>query len=104
MTMPVSSDHRLRLEAQGGTVAVSALSGEGIDRLLGLLDDRLSAQAEIYDIALPLTDGAALAWLHAHGKILRKSATKTKAKLKIALSAADYGRYTSKFGDMRNER
>jgi GTP-binding protein HflX len=88
----------LRLEAQGGTVAVSALTGEGIDVLMRRLDDKLAAGGDVYDIEVPLTDGAALAWLHSHGKIVKKSDTKTKTRVKIQLSIADYGRWQSRFG------
>jgi GTP-binding protein HflX len=88
----------VRPEAPSGIVAVSALMGEGVDNLLERLDDKLAAKGAVYDIELPLANGAALAWLHAHGKILKKSATKTKTRLKIALAVADYGRYQSRFG------
>ena len=87
----------LRPEAHGGMVGVSALNGDGIDRLLALLDQNLAAQSEIYAIDLPITDGAALSWLYAHGKVIEKHDTKTKTRLKVELSAANYGRYQSRF-------
>jgi len=92
-----SSDHHIRMEAQGGTVAVSALTGEGIDDLLRLLDNRLDAGSQLYDIELPLTEGAALAWLYAHGKIDKKRDTKTKTRISIRMAAADYGRFKNRF-------
>jgi GTP-binding protein HflX len=93
-----ASSASLRLEAQGGTVAVSALTGQGIDDLLKLLSDKLAAHGQVYDIDVPLADGAALAWLHSHGKIIEKRDTKIKSRIKIQLAAADYGRYQSRFG------
>ncbi len=87
----------VRPEAHGGVVGVSALSGEGVEGLLVLLEQRLTANAKIYDIDVPITDGAALSWLHAHGKIHDKHDTKTKSRLKVELSAADYGRYRARF-------
>ena len=88
----------VRYEAHGGTVGVSALTGEGVEALLKLLDDRLMLGSQIYDIAVPLTNGAALSWLHAHGKIIDKRDTKTKSQIKIELSVPDFGRYQSRFG------
>jgi GTP-binding protein HflX len=88
----------LRHEARGGTIGVSALTGEGIPELLQLLDDKLAAFNQVYEIDVPHADGAALSWLHAHGKIIEQRDTKTKAHIKIELSAADYGRYQSRFG------
>jgi GTP-binding protein HflX len=88
----------LRVEAHGGLVGVSALTGEGIPHLLDLLERRLSARHKSYEITLPLTEGAALSWLHAHGKIVERRDTKTKAILKVELDAADHGRFESRFG------
>ena len=88
----------LRQEAHGGIVAVSAISGEGVPQLLSLIDKRLSARNHVYEITLPLSDGAALSWLHARGNIVHRHDTKTKAHLKVELDVADYGRFESKFG------
>ena len=51
-------------------VAVSALTGEGLAALRAAIDARLSAQLVVLDVALPPEDGAAIAWLHAHGECL----------------------------------
>jgi len=63
-----------------------------------VLDEKLAAHSTIYDIDVPLTDGAALSWLHAHGKIIKKRDTKTKSRITIELDDADYGRFQSRFG------
>jgi GTP-binding protein HflX len=88
----------LRPEAQGGMVAISALTGDGVEDLLKLLDDRLSSRGQAYDISLSPTEGAALSWLYAHGKVVDKRDGKTKIRLKVELGAADYGRFQSRFG------
>ena len=87
----------LRLEAAGGTVGISALTGDGVDDLLKLIETHLSAQRKPYEISVSVSDGAALSWLYAHGKIVEKRDTKTKSHLKVEMDEADYGRYTSKF-------
>ncbi len=87
----------LGTEAHGGTVGVSALTGAGIDQLIALLDDRLAEGRQVYDLDVSLSDGAALSWLHAHGKIVSQRDTKTKSLIKIELDKADYGRYQSRF-------
>lgn len=89
--------HGLRAEARGGMAALSALTGEGMPELLKLLDERLAAKQQVYDISLLVTEGAALSWLYSHGKVLDKRDTKTKIRLKIELGEADYGRFVSKF-------
>jgi GTP-binding protein HflX len=83
---------------RGATVVVSALTGEGIDALLGLLDERLAEHSRIYTIDIPLDNGAALAWLYRHGKILDRRDEDTRALLRIALDVADFGRFRRRFG------
>lgn len=87
----------LRPEARGGSAAVSALTGEGMDSLLSLIDHALAGRSRIYEIDLPLTEGAALAWLYGHGHIISRADKKTKLSLQVALDKANYGRFMSKF-------
>ncbi len=87
----------LRPEAHGGMIGVSALTGEGVEDLLKLIDQRLSSSRKVYEIDVPVADGAALSWLYAHGKIIDKRDTKTKSRLKIEMDAANYGRFQSRF-------
>jgi GTP-binding protein HflX len=53
-------------------VSVSAVTGEGCERLLGILaglvDDDASIQAD-----LTASDGEALAWLYRHGRVVRRA-------------------------------
>lgn len=90
--------HGVRAEAAAGTIGISALTGDGVPELLNLLDAKLAAKSKIYEIDVPIADGAALSWLYAHGKVVDKRDTKTKSHIKIELDAADYGRYQSRFG------
>ena len=52
-------------------VCLSALTGEGCDRLLKVLGDMLTERAELHSFVLPASDGQRIAWLHAHGEVLR---------------------------------
>ncbi|MGE0108264.1 MAG: GTPase HflX [Bdellovibrionales bacterium] len=84
-------------QARAGSVAISALTGEGIENLLALIDDYLARRCAVYDIEVPINEGAALAWLYGHGRIeVRKDGAK-KVKLRVALDSADFGRFISKF-------
>jgi GTP-binding protein HflX len=88
----------LRPEAHGGTIAVSALTGEGLDDLLRLLDELLAEQAHPFVIELPLQEGAALAWLYGHGHVVERRDRRTKTQVHILLDKADLGRFLSRFG------
>jgi GTP-binding protein HflX len=50
-------------------IAVSALSGAGLDRLLGAVDQELAAQLVPIEATIPYTDGAVMGLLHEHGVV-----------------------------------
>jgi GTP-binding protein HflX len=52
-------------------VAVSAVTGEGCERLLGILAQLVDDEAAI-EADLGPSDGEALAWLYRHGRVLRR--------------------------------
>ena len=54
------------------TVAVSALSGEGIDRLIDAIEVRLSETRQTFELSIDPTDGAGLSWLYRHSEVLSK--------------------------------
>ncbi len=54
------------------TVAVSALSGEGIDRLIGAIETRLSETRQTLELSIDPADGAGLSWLYRHSEVLSK--------------------------------
>ena len=53
-------------------VAVSALTGEGIDALRDLLRDRLGVDAVTTEVRLPPSGGKARSWLYEHGDVRRE--------------------------------
>jgi GTP-binding protein HflX len=77
-------------------VAVSALTGEGLPALRAAIDARISAQLVVMDVALPPSDGAAIAWLHAHGEVLERQDTDDAVRLKVRLSQMDRARFESR--------
>ena len=57
-----------------GTVLVSAATGQGLDRLLNLIEERLAVQADVAEIAFAPEEGAEVAWMHDHGEVLQRTA------------------------------
>src|SRR5262249_28428341 len=55
-------------------VLVSALSGEGTDRLVLDIEERLAARRVTLDLELDAADGAGLSWLYRHTEVMRKTA------------------------------
>ncbi len=78
---------------QGEAIAVSALTGEGLDRLLAEIDERLAARMEVLSVEIPVTDGARLAWAYRHGEVLRREDTETHVRLQLRLSDVNRARF-----------
>ena len=53
-------------------IAVSALTGEGTDLLLALIESKLSADRGLYQLILTPQDGAILAWIYREGEVLER--------------------------------
>jgi GTP-binding protein HflX len=55
-------------------IPVSALTGEGIDHLIGEIEARLAACRVTLDLELDVADGAGLSWLYRHTEVMHKTA------------------------------
>jgi GTPase len=53
-------------------VTVSALTGEGIDRLLSAIEERLAEKRQTLHVSLDPSDGAGLSWLYRHSEVLSR--------------------------------
>jgi GTPase len=62
-----------RLPAGRRPVLVSALSGEGLDRLVGEIEARLAARRVTLDLVVDVADGAGVSWLHRHTEVMHKA-------------------------------
>lgn len=82
--------------AAAKSVAVSAATGDGCDRLLALIDACLASDRELVELDVPVSDGAGLAWLYAHGEVLRRVDGEAAAHLAVRLSPADLGRFRNR--------
>ncbi len=74
-------------------VPASALTGEGLDDLLRVLDSRLAAQREVVDVTVESSDGAAIAWLYEHGEVIERGDSDGSTHLKVSLDPADRARF-----------
>ena len=76
----LDADARVQLEnvaarrpAEERPVLVSALTGEGLDRLLGVIEAHLAETRIVLDLVLDPADGAAVSWLHRHAEVMGKA-------------------------------
>jgi GTPase len=80
-------------EVAQGALAVSALTGEGLDALRDAVDAKITEGYETADYALPPEDGARLAWLYQHGEVLAREQDDAGVRLRVRLSPADRARF-----------
>ncbi len=76
----------------GDRIALSALTGEGVARLLNVIDDELARRRKTLDVSVPLEDGETIAWLYRRGEVLRRKDSDTEARFSVLLDAADTAR------------
>ncbi|HEY3951608.1 GTPase, partial [Phenylobacterium sp.] len=98
----VPPDERVTLRgdarrAHPQAIPVSAVSGEGCDALLeavaGLVDE-----APPVDVYAPVGEGAAIAWLYRHGRVLERHDGKDgSVRLAVSLSPQALGQFEQQF-------
>lgn len=92
----LAEEARVALEAKPGTVLVSALTGAGLGALKAAIDARLSAGLGVHRITLGPAEGAALAWLYAHGEVVDRRDAAEAIHLAVRLSDEDRARFENR--------
>ncbi len=87
-------DLLVEAERRSNIVAVSAMTGEGIDDLVEQVAAALTSGHRRYRVTLDAGDGAGAAWLHAHGEVLDQAIEGEKAVYDVRLSPSDYDRFS----------
>ena len=81
------------VEARTGTVAVSAVTGEGLDALKSAIDARIAAGLDVIEYDLAPADGARLAWLYQHGEVVDRVDGEESIHVTVRLLPADRARF-----------
>jgi GTP-binding protein HflX len=81
---------------QPGAVPISAVTGEGCEELLRLLDSRLLDGVRAVPIEVALSDGAGIAWLYRHGEVLDRRDDEAVAHLLVNLRPEDAMRFAAR--------
>ena len=76
-------------------VPISALSGEGVEKLREAISERLHHGAELHSIRVPASDGSKIAWLHARGDVLEQETQDSHVNLRVRLSPENWARFQS---------
>jgi len=82
-----------KVPLRAGAVAVSAITGDGLEALKAAIDQRIAEGMELADYAIPPQDGARLAWLYQHGEVVERSDNDAAVRMKVRLLPADRARF-----------
>ena len=82
-------------------VLVSALTGEGIDALKALIEDKLGESRRTFEVRLEAAEGADASWLYRNVEVLDKAVNEEDGTLtlKVRVDAANEGVLIAKFGE-----
>ncbi len=82
------------LERFEGSVAVSAVTGEGIEHFLRTLGDRLRALTNVVEFFVPYERGDILAAIHREGEVIVETHEETGTRVRARLDDAATGKYS----------
>jgi len=96
----LDEEARSAIEAEASrredVITLSALQGDGVEQLRRIVSDRLSVGNRVRTLAVPIGDGAAIAWLHAHGEVVGQEVDGDRMVLEVRLSDADLARFEAR--------
>src|SRR5690606_26734290 len=88
-----------KAESQPNVIAVSAISGEGIDRLLGEINQRLSGVLVDRDVIVPLTQLQLLPWIYDHSVVdAREDMEDGNVRLELRLTETEAAELDRRLG------
>jgi GTP-binding protein HflX len=80
------------VEQHEGSVAISAVTGEGIEAFLRVLADRLRAIAKVVELLIPYDRGDVMASIHREGEVVSTFHEDAGIRVRARLSEASAGR------------
>ena len=79
-------------------VAISAVTGEGVETLVETVAALLTQGHRRYSITLDASDGAGAAWLHAHGEVIGQEVEGDSAVYDVRMAPRDFERFQQRGG------
>jgi GTP-binding protein HflX len=78
-------------------VLASALTGEGLDTLLGAIEARIARARVVLDLSLDPADGAGVSWLHRHAEVIAKEMRDGRLAMTVRADASNAERIRGRF-------
>jgi len=81
---------------RSGAIAVSAITGEGLEALAQAIDQQIAEGMETAAYDIEPADGARLAWLYQHGEVMDRRDDDDAVRVTVRLLPADRARFESR--------
>jgi GTP-binding protein HflX len=88
---------QFRTAREPKAVLISAVTGDGCGALLDRVGELLSSDRRLWRFRIDLGDGAALAWLYAHGKVMEREDDGAEATVGVSIDPANAARFQRRF-------
>ncbi len=88
---------RSEWEEESDLIWVSAKTGEGVATLEHELLRRLNKDHKIYEVDIPHSAGAALAWLHRHGNVMTRQVLNSSTFVEVSLASDRLSQFVSHY-------
>ena len=82
---------------EAAPVAISAATGEGIDRLLAAIEDRLARGRTMVELTLDAGDGQGLHWLYEHAEVMSRRDEEDGLRLTVRVAPDQIERVKRRF-------
>lgn len=92
----VKADAPMTIE-EPARMAISSVSGEGIDLLRDLIDAVLTVDRVTYAVVIGAGEGAPIAWLHSHGDVKSEAEENGQVSMTVRLSEKTAGQFRKLF-------
>ena len=88
---------RRKKRASTAPLAISAATGEGIDRLLKAIEDQLARGRSLVELTLDACDGRGLHWLYEHAEVMSRRDDEAGLRLTVRVAADQIERVKRRF-------
>lgn len=78
-------------------IVLSARDGDGIERLIGLISERIFRDYVSCEVLIPFSQGRLVAYFNEHATVEETAHEETGTRLKLTCRAADYDKYAREF-------
>jgi GTP-binding protein HflX len=81
-----------------GVVAASTATGEGLDRLLAEIEERLYPRRFLFELRLGHGDGGAISWVYGHGDVVERHDDEDGVHLSAEMTEKEFFQFEKAFG------